>query len=187
MRGRDLPGLPPRVALGVRTHRAVDAATDAHPAVAALRAGFRPELRRFAGIAIDVGLDHRIARDWPAAAVLAGGRVPPAPDVGAHATRVERALREALRDAGPALPVSLARFAPHLVAAMPTWSTRAGVAATLERLSRRSPRFAPLADAAGELERLDAELGSVLDALWPALVERARDMLDPHDPEARGR
>ena len=183
MRGRDLSGLPPRVALGVRTHRAVDAATDAHPAVAALRAGFRPELRRFAGIAIDVGLDHRIARDWPRAALLAGGPGSPAPDVGAHATRVERALR----DAGPALPASLARFAPHLVAAMPTWSTRAGVAATLERLSRRSPRFAPLADAADELERLDAELGSTLDALWPALVRRARDMLGAHDPEARGR
>ena len=187
VRGRDLSALDPRVAFGVRLHRAVDARTDAHPAVAALRARFRPDLRRFAGIAIDVGLDHVIARDWPRVAVpevvaaTAGGASgrgdAVAPDLAAHARRVGAALAAA----GPGLPDGARRFAPHLVRTLPSWATADGTRATLARLARRSARFAPLADTPAELERLDAALVDALDALWPALTRHVRDMLDRHD------
>ena len=181
VRGTDLSGLGPRVALGVRMHRAIDARTDAHPAVAALRARFPVGLRRFAGIAIDVGLDRAIARDWDWAAGLALGR--PAPDLRAHAADVGRALDRA----APRLPARLVRFAPHLVRTMPTWETRAGVAATLGRLSRRSARLRPLAETPAELERLEDEVAATLRAIWPGLADGARDMLERHDREGRGR
>ena len=181
VRGPDLSALAPRVALGIRMHRALDAATDRHPAVAGLRARFAPPLRRFAGVAVDVGLDHVLARDWPRAARLVHGEglAPgaPAPDLETHAARVGAALAAT----APGLPGSLRRAAPHLVAAMPRWASADGVRATLERLSRRSARFAPLAETPAELERLDAELERALDALWPGLVRHARDMLDAHD------
>ncbi|GAB3273805.1 ACP phosphodiesterase [Parahaliea aestuarii] len=49
---------------GVRLHRAVDAYTDSHPALAALRRQFPPALRRYAGIVIDISFDHYLTRDW---------------------------------------------------------------------------------------------------------------------------
>ena len=198
VRGTDLSGLAPRIALGVRMHRAIDARTDAHPAVAALRARFPTGLRRFAGIAIDVGLDRAVARDWDWATglVRAGGaRGPseagagpygapgPAPGLRAHAADVGRALERA----APRLPARLVRFAPHLVETMPTWETRAGVAATLGRLSRRSARFGPLAGAPAELERLEDEVAATLRAIWPGLADGARDMLERHDRGSEGR
>lgn len=176
VRGRDLGALPARVALGVRLHRSIDAFTDAHPATAGVRARFAPGLRRYAGIALDIGCDHVLAREWPAGAALTSSA--PAPDLGAHAARIDAALR---RHAA-VLPAGLARFAPHLVRVLPTWADREGVAATLDRLSRRSPRFAPLAVTAAELERLDAELRAMVHVLWPAAALHARDMLSAHAP-----
>lgn len=57
--------LPAPLALGVRIHRRVDAATDAHPVSAAWRARFDPGARRHAGIVLDLLCDHVLACDWP--------------------------------------------------------------------------------------------------------------------------
>ena len=46
-------------------HRRIDRHTDTHPEVLALRACFADGTRRFAGIALDVYVDHLLARDWP--------------------------------------------------------------------------------------------------------------------------
>ena len=186
VRGTDLSALGARAALGARLHRAIDARTDAHPALAALRRRVPAPLRRFAGVALDIGLDHVIARTWPRAAVAAleAGplpvRRPPAADLHEHAERVGAALE----GAAPRLPEPVLRFAPHLVRTMPRWADPEGVAATLERLSRRSPRWAPLARTPAELERLDGALEGALEALWPELLGHARDMLVHHG--ARG-
>lgn len=45
-------------------HRSIDRFTDAHEAVAGLRARFPDGRRRYAGIALDVYFDHLLARDW---------------------------------------------------------------------------------------------------------------------------
>ncbi len=193
VRGPRLDALPPRIAAGVRLHRSMDAWTDAHEGVAALRARFAPGLRRYAGIAIDVGIDHVIARDWPAfAGPLPGtsrqahaersGASPEArtepsdASLGRHAERVGVALERHRQ----ALPPALNRFAPHLVRTLPGWATPEGVADALHRLSRRSPRMAPLAAAPAELVRLDAELERTVRALWPEAVRHAHDMLAVH-------
>ncbi|MFV0276557.1 MAG: ACP phosphodiesterase [Parahaliea sp.] len=49
---------------GVRLHRAVDAYTDQHPRLASLREDFPAELRRYAGILIDLSFDHYLSRHW---------------------------------------------------------------------------------------------------------------------------
>jgi acyl carrier protein phosphodiesterase len=56
----------PIVQREIAMHRRVDAYTDAHPLVLAAKARFRPETRRFAGIALDVFFDHMLARHWDA-------------------------------------------------------------------------------------------------------------------------
>jgi acyl carrier protein phosphodiesterase len=49
---------------GVRLHRAIDAFTDSHPALADLRREFDPRLRRFAGILVDLSFDHFLSSHW---------------------------------------------------------------------------------------------------------------------------
>lgn len=62
-KGSDWQGLPANAILGVRTHRAIDAFTDAHPVVkrSMRRLGDRGLLR---GVAIDIAYDHFLAKDW---------------------------------------------------------------------------------------------------------------------------
>ena len=50
--------------LGVTLHRSIDAFTDEHPALFSCRGHFPPELRRFAGILMDLSFDHYLARHW---------------------------------------------------------------------------------------------------------------------------
>ena len=56
--------LPADIERGVELHRAIDAFTDSHPVVGQLRAEFPPELRRYAGILIDLGFDHYLSVHW---------------------------------------------------------------------------------------------------------------------------
>lgn len=49
---------------GIRLHRHIDSFTDFLPEVIELRKSFRPPFRRYAGIIIDLGLDHELAKHW---------------------------------------------------------------------------------------------------------------------------
>lgn len=66
VKGRlDAPRFDARIDQGIRLHRAIDSLSDAHPAHRLLRARFHPPLRRYAGIIVDIGFDHALARHWP--------------------------------------------------------------------------------------------------------------------------
>ena len=166
VRGTDLSAFPPRVAAGIRLHRRVDAFTDAHPSVAAARTAFAPELRRHAGIIVDVVFDHLLARDWPGA----GGRT-----LVAHARWTDAALAAH----APSLPPSLRRFAAFARRTrLLEGNARVGaVGETLERLARRSPRMRPLSLAAARAESLVAPLEAPFACLWPALADMAASRL----------
>lgn len=56
--------LPAPLERGVRLHRAIDAYTDGHPLILQLRAAFPTELRRYAGILLDLCFDHYLSRHW---------------------------------------------------------------------------------------------------------------------------
>ena len=56
--------LPTGLEAGIALHRAIDAYTDSHAAVAELRRQFPGSLRRFAGILIDLSFDHSLTRHW---------------------------------------------------------------------------------------------------------------------------
>jgi acyl carrier protein phosphodiesterase len=65
VRGRAaLEGFTPGVRAGIQLHRRIDSYTDALPEIAALRAWFPGDFRRYAGIIIDLGIDHELARNW---------------------------------------------------------------------------------------------------------------------------
>ena len=66
VRGREaLAAYPEPVREGIRMHRHIDAFIDTLPDFERLRSGFEPPFRRYAGIIIDLGLDHELARRWP--------------------------------------------------------------------------------------------------------------------------
>ena len=176
VRGRDLSAFPPRLALGLRLHRRIDALSDAHPRLAAARAGFEPALRRHAGIVIDVVFDHHLARRWP----HPGGR-----DLPEHAGWVDAALARHR----PHLPPSAARPADFL-SREPLLAgnvERAAVTRTLRRLSRRSPRMAPLALAAERTDALVERLEAPFVELWPELERAAHRALRELEAESAGR
>lgn len=52
------------VCRGILLHRHIDAHTDGLPEVAALREWFPSPFRRYAGIVIDLAIDHELARRW---------------------------------------------------------------------------------------------------------------------------
>ncbi len=54
------------VTRGVQLHRLIDAYTDQHPDLAALRREFSPGLRRYAGILLDLCFDHYLSLHWRA-------------------------------------------------------------------------------------------------------------------------
>lgn len=166
VRGPDLSGWSPRVAAGIRLHRRVDAFTDAHPLVVAARSEFEPALRRHAGVIIDVVFDHLLARAWPRPA----GRT-----LAEHARWVDASLTAH----GPELPAALVRFAGFVRAerVLERNTEPAAVARTLERLSRRSERMAPLALAAGQVDAIAVRLDAPFTQLWPVLERMARDAL----------
>lgn len=56
--------MPPRLALAIMTHRHIDRATDSFAPVVALREQMPPRFRRYAGIVLDMGFDHVLARDF---------------------------------------------------------------------------------------------------------------------------
>jgi acyl carrier protein phosphodiesterase len=56
--------LPAALARGIRLHRAIDAYTDNHPLIAQLRRDFPRDLRRYAGILIDLSFDHYLSHHW---------------------------------------------------------------------------------------------------------------------------
>ena len=55
---------------GIRLHRHIDSFTDALPQVIGLRESFQPPFRRYAGIIIDLGLDHELAIRWNACSTV---------------------------------------------------------------------------------------------------------------------
>ena len=56
--------LPTHIEAGVRLHRAIDAYTDSHPIIQELRREFPEQLRRYAGILIDLSFDHYLSQHW---------------------------------------------------------------------------------------------------------------------------
>jgi len=63
--GSDLSAYPDDIAAGVRLHRRIDAATDRHPRIVALRESYPDGARRYAGILLDLVADYVLIQQWP--------------------------------------------------------------------------------------------------------------------------
>ncbi|MEW9571786.1 ACP phosphodiesterase [Rhodanobacter sp. Si-c] len=161
------PALPSRVVLGIRLHRAIDVHTDRHPEVVAARARFEPPYRRYAGIALDLWFDHRLARDfarWSAVPLAA----------------FSDAARELLRRHDALLPPALRRFRAYMEAHdLPAgYARREEIGRALEGVAGRLRRDNPLDRMLPLLVALDAPLQAHFEVFFPQLREFAQAWIE---------
>ena len=64
VKGRLEDQYSPEIIKGIKTHRKVDAYTDKHPKFLECKMLLNPDLRRFAGIIVDLSFDHFLAKNW---------------------------------------------------------------------------------------------------------------------------
>ena len=151
-------------------HRRIDAYTDAHPQVVAARALFG-ELRRYAGIVLDVYFDHRLARDWPRC------NDTPLEDFTARGYRV-------LREYRAVLPPRLRRIAPVMAAHdwLGGYADRDGVDGVVRGISSRLSRNADkLVDCLPILRTHEREIDAAFERFFPELIVAAEGMRPVND------
>ena len=159
VRGRIDTTLPIGVQQGIALHRAVDVFTDRHPIVVAARGLFQPPYRRYAGIILDVWLDHLLARDF------ARWSQQPLDDYSV-------ALRRTLQRHADNLPPALRGFLRYMQAHdLPfAYQQEGRIAKVLTGVGTRLTRANPLAQSMEEIERLKPELQIAFDTFFPELV-----------------
>lgn len=163
VRGRMDPRLPLPVQRGIAQHRAIDAYTDNHAEIRAMRARFQPPYRRYAGILIDIWFDHLLARDFPAWSDI-------------PLLRFSDDLVQLLHRHDALLPESLRRFRAYLEAhGLPAaYADRPMIGRVLGAVGTRLTRANPLAEGMLEITRLEADLDLAFARFFPDLQAFAR-------------
>ncbi len=150
--------LPAAIERGVRLHRSIDAYTDSHPVVTQLRREFPPELRRYAGILIDLSFDHFLSKYWDNYS-----------DIGLAEfnSRVYLALQGQQHSLSDGSRRMLARMIEHdILGLYLDWET---VPASAERIGQRFRRANPLADVGPGLAPARGMLEAAFLQFYPEL------------------
>lgn len=156
---------PSAVQSEILLHRRIDRFTDTHPAVTEVRASFG-DLRRYAGIVLDVYFDHLLARDW-----LHWNDTP----LQTFTTRVYRVLDEY----GEKLPPRLRNIAPHMAADdwLGNYRHRERVDGTIRGISTRLSRNGDkLRACLPVLHSRESEANAAFEVFFPDLMEAAITM-----------
>ena len=145
----------------IRHHRAVDAFTDTHQSVAAMRRIVAVEHGHYSRVIVDMFLDHFLAREWE--------RYSAEP----LEAFTDRALAGVCRVIERA-PAPLQRIAPRMRAEGWLLSYRQvpGIETALRNMSRRVSRPVRLDTAVDVLIRARAELQGHFEAFMPELIDR---------------
>lgn len=148
---------------GIALHRKIDTFTDAHAITRSSRNLISPGRRRFAGIIVDLGYDHFLARHWH------------------RYTDVELSSFVAevygiLQSHSPTLPDNLQRLLPRMTSEdwLGSYADLSGVASALDRISMRFKRTNSLVGSAEEIERHYTSLESHFLEFFPQAIHFAK-------------
>lgn len=148
---------------GIRLHRAIDAYTDTHPALSDLRRDFPPNLRRYAGILVDLSFDHFLSAHWPRYADQA---------LADFNRSVYRGLQGRRRELSAPARRMLDRLVQYdLLGRYSEWQS---VAESAARIGERFSRGNPFIDIDGDLQRMRPQLESAFLAFYPELQDFVR-------------
>jgi acyl carrier protein phosphodiesterase len=158
------PALPPDLAEGVRNHRRIDVATDAHPATARSRARLEGPWRRWSGVLVDLAYDHCLVSQW-----VRFGRG----SIDGFIDEVGRHVAACLpRLPGPAAEAGRRMLEGGWLRAGESWD---GVELALRRVSRRLRRPVALDGAVGLLRERERELTADFVEVFPDLAAAVRE------------
>ena len=159
MRGDAIEQFPDAVRRAIREHRMIDSTTDRHPLTKQAKALFEPPVRRYAGIVIDVVYDHFLALDWQTYSAMS---------LPAYTSLVEQTLDQHRE----LLPPQMHRFVDFIRREQVLAGNlqRAEIELTLKRLSMRSDRMRPLAQAGEALWANADQLKNLFDDFFPQLI-----------------
>lgn len=170
--------LPAPLERGVKLHRAIDAHTDNHPLILQLRRELPADLRRYAGILIDLSFDHYLSLHWSNFSSV------PLQDFSREVYRILLAHDAILSEGSRRM---LARLVEHdVLTRYRQWDTVVATAARIgERFQRRNPSLGnPLHDLDRELAPARAGLERAFLNFYPQLqsfcTERTVPKPAPH-------
>ena len=166
IKGR-VEGIAPRgIVAGIALHRAIDRFADRHQAFKACKVCVAAPRRRYAGVIVDVFLDHCLARNWARYSAV---------DLD---TFVEHACARMEQRAGVIPVQDRARFARMLESRwLDACATRAGIDRVFEGLARRARFGREIDRAADDLDRHYPEIEASFHVLMPELREHVDRVL----------
>lgn len=153
-------GMPDALAQGIRLHRLIDGYTDRHPVTAELRATLPPDLRRYAGVLLDLAFDHYLAVNWS----RYGHGAPDAFNRSVYTT-----LLDWQAHLSPAAQQMMERLVNHdLLALYRDWDT---VTAAARRIGERFRRHNPFLQVDEQLAPLRSEIERGFLRFYPDLQQ----------------
>ena len=167
VRGADLSAYPDDIAAGIRLHRQLDALTDRHPHIVALRNAQADGVRRYSGIVLDLVADYLLIADWSRYSAE------PLPAFCARAGAAIAAASPWFLLAG-----GRSSSADGFAALLLSYGTPAGIERALWRTAQRLRQPQPLLDAGQHwtamAEALRPQLPELLHALRAAAISSNR-------------
>ncbi|WP_260260177.1 ACP phosphodiesterase [Vibrio intestinalis] len=149
---------------GIRLHRFVDSYTDSHPMLTDAKVFFSQRTRRFAGIALDVFWDHCLATHW-------------------HQYH-DQSLASFARSTGNSLleaqqadfPQTYLAVVSRMVQGqwLESYQEMDNIHFALERISKRRPKFEPVAECAQVLDAHYHELNQCFEQFYPTLIAASK-------------
>lgn len=159
-------GLLPLEIDGIRIHRAIDAFTDTHPDVHAVRTLLYPRCHKYAGVAVDVFFDHFLATQFS--------------DVtGDDLNEFVGYVYQLLQVRADRLPPRAARMAQYMMEQdwLRHYQTTAGIDRALSGLARRTQFPSGLDTAVEDLVIHYDTINLHFLRFWPQLVARIRETI----------
>lgn len=171
VKGRSWELYPEPIRKGILLHRFIDDYTDRHELLLDLKQVMRPEMGKFAGVALDVLFDHVLSLRW-------------------H-NHVEKPKSDAIREYYHTLEkynqhfserrkVILARMIQYDW--MNMYDSAAGTFTILRQLGLRIPVANPLHEVSHCFKKHEKEIISAFDLFFPDLLSATQDKLDTFAP-----
>lgn len=148
---------------GVRIHRAIDAYTDAHAEVQAVRTLLHPRCHKYAGVAVDVFFDHFLATQFREA-------------TGDDLDEFVQFAYHTLQTSADRLPPRAARMAHYMMEQdwLRNYQTTSGIDRALKGLARRTQFESGLDTAVDDLVLFYDQINLHFLRFWPQLAAHIR-------------
>lgn len=150
--------------IGLRLHRHIDSYTDTHGKHLAARRRIAQDLRRYAGILVDVFFDHFLAVDWRRYSEESLQR---------FSDRMLQSIKPSSKDAAFAAELERALEYVHRHNLLVNYRELDGIQHALRGLSDRLSRPNPLAQGVVEMEGNYAGLRHDFEVFFPELIDFA--------------